>query len=488
MLDFASLSAQMERMLDDESRCAAPFEAIFRATRVLCERAAREGFNGALLGALGQDRVPQNWHPALLLDGESAPDARFFAPAAPANHRVVASDGSQIYADAHQISECYLLHISAISLCYGAQSSAQMTASPHFFWNGMPDDWHEAAAKNGSVVVRELIDARRHIAELDALAQLLENSNDQARNPQSPNFENLNSAQSRAETFSLQNSSAPNFDIEYSKQKNHRDETHSEGAEKPGVVAQNGARENIAVSNGLSNVAVLGMGDGIFDLRVSSQNAWRDWAQSENERVLDRLRNCGQPICGYIAASRATDVVTSLRVLASEWSLETQSATDMARLSDARLFDEWLPARARSAVFVSRRNLPQSSTRNAHAPSADTPNANTQNAHKPGAENASRHQTCFFYLKIEAGNVARIEFPIWVAQNALWLEQIHALTLAQIERGDGYPICLMEAHEHAVVRAAERETFYALLEEMMLRRGISAQTSSKNRSKARPLV
>jgi NurA-like 5'-3' nuclease len=91
-------------------------------------------------------------------------------------------------------------------------------------------------------------------------------------------------------------------------------------------------------------------------------------------------------------------------------------------------------------------------------------------------------------LKIEESDVARLEFPIWVAQRDDWLDQIHALTLAQIEKGDGYPLALMEAHEQAVVRGEEREMFYALLEELMMKRNLSPRRSSKNRSKARPLV
>ncbi len=398
MLDFAILSSQMEKMLDDEASRPQSLDGAFDLSRELCERSVENDFNGTIADALNHERVPQNWHPAQLLDNSMAPNTSFMVTNAPDDYRIVASDGSQIYADAHQISDCYLLHLSAIDLHYGQNGSAQMSATPHFFWNGMDDDWHNAASQSGSIVVRELIDARRHVAELDELARLLEEQSD---------------------------------------------------------------------------VPTLGISDGIFDLRISSQQAWRDWAQNENERALDRLRSCGQPICGYIAASRATDVVTSLRVLANEWSSENEETsaiiTQMARLSDARLFDELLGNGARSPVFLSRRNQ-QSSTG------------------KPTNANASRHQTCFFYLKIEDNNVARLEFPIWVAQNADWLDQIHALTLAQIERGDGYPISLMEAHEHAVVRGADREMFYQLLEELMTSRGLSAQRSSKNRSKTRPLV
>lgn len=414
-------------MLDDDSSRPLPLKNVLGAARNLCARSIADNWNGTISQAIEADRVPTNWHPAQLLDDAARADAVLLAPTAPQNHRVVASDGSQIYADAHQISDCYLLHISAVDLRYGVAPAAQLNATPHFFHAALPDDaWHKASSQGAAILGRELIDARRHIAELDELARLLETSN----------VEEI--AGKRA--ISL-NGIAPN-----------------------GIATSETATQKIATNE----IATLGLGDGIFDLRVSSQHAWRDWAQSENDRVLDRLRACGQPICGYIAASRATDVVTALRVLASEWESETAASAEMASLSDTRLFNELLPRGARSTTFVSRRNF-ASSTRN-------------------GAPNTSRHQTAFFYLKIDESDVARLEFPIWVTERAEWLDRMHALVLAQVEKGDGYPIAAMEAHEHAVVRGEEREMFYALLEDLMMKRGLSPRRSSKSRSKSRPLV
>jgi NurA-like 5'-3' nuclease len=91
-------------------------------------------------------------------------------------------------------------------------------------------------------------------------------------------------------------------------------------------------------------------------------------------------------------------------------------------------------------------------------------------------------------LKIDEGNVARVEFPRWVAEPPGWLDRLHALLTSQIEKGGGYPVALMEAHEQAVVRGSERDLFYQLLEERMTARGWQPRRSAKNLSKSRPLV
>jgi hypothetical protein len=52
----------------------------------------------------------------------------------------------------------------------------------------------------------------------------------------------------------------------------------------------------------------------------------------------------------------------------------------------------------------------------------------------------------------------------------------------------GYPIALAEAHQHAVVRGAERELFYEMVTAVLLRRGMRATISPKNLGKRRMTV
>jgi len=396
MLDFQSLAAQIQTLLDETPEGFDPRAMALDAARRACASCDGDGsFNATIRGAMKNAMIPESWHPALLLDdaarlcgGETAPDA-------PLPHCVAAADGSQIYPDAHQIDSCYLLNLSGVALRYddpqarGSETdNAILAATPHLFGFAPDDLWHAAARE--SFINREFVDARRHVAELDELAQLLE--------------------------------SAP-------------------------------------------CALTIGLGDGIFDLRVAASQGWKTFAEAENLRALDRLRATHCPVGGYIAASRATDVVTALRVVAMSGG-DAGGDEVLAGLSDVRLFNALLSDGERSPVFGATRGQSRGAS----------------------AGEGARHATCFFYLKIESNEVARIEFPIWVAQSAGWIEILHAIVLAQISKGDGYPIALMEAHEHAVVRAAERETFYALLEDAMLARGLAPRRSAKSRSKTRPLV
>ncbi|HID11396.1 MAG TPA: DNA double-strand break repair nuclease NurA [Candidatus Latescibacteria bacterium] len=90
----------------------------------------------------------------------------------------------------------------------------------------------------------------------------------------------------------------------------------------------------------------------------------------------------------------------------------------------------------------------------------------------------------FFYLDT-GWEVARVEVPIWVAEDPALLAFVHACLLDQVEKGRGYPVALSEAHEQAAVRGRDREQFYRMVEEALVRGGIKAERSRKGVSKRR---
>ncbi|MEB3311794.1 MAG: DNA double-strand break repair nuclease NurA [Snowella sp.] len=77
----------------------------------------------------------------------------------------------------------------------------------------------------------------------------------------------------------------------------------------------------------------------------------------------------------------------------------------------------------------------------------------------------------FCYVNVGT-EIARIEFPAWVAQDSHLLDQSLAIMLAQVNKGYGYPVAIAEAHNQAVVRSGDRARFFALLEHQMLRSGL----------------
>ena len=73
--------------------------------------------------------------------------------------------------------------------------------------------------------------------------------------------------------------------------------------------------------------------------------------------------------------------------------------------------------------------------------------------------------------------------PGWVVANEERLNLAMALVLDQVERGYGYPAALIEAHECAVIGAADREMFQRLLGEHVVAFGLPEDSSAKARSK-----
>lgn len=68
----------------------------------------------------------------------------------------------------------------------------------------------------------------------------------------------------------------------------------------------------------------------------------------------------------------------------------------------------------------------------------------------------------FCYLNV-GPEIVRLELPAWVAKDEKMLNRVCQVALDQSAKGQGYPVCLAEAHEQAVVKGADREFFYQLL-------------------------
>ncbi len=171
-------------------------------------------------------------------------------------------------------------------------------------------------------------------------------------------------------------------------------------------------------------------------------------------------------LAAYISYPRSADVVNALRVAlcphdVADCERNCSSKRDRAcdavvGLQDADLFEAILDVGQRSSVFASGSKFVR--------------------------QHYGEHQMCFFYLKLEE-EVARIEIPQWIAQRDSLVDMVHALVLDQCRRGHGYPVALMEAHEKAVVTAADREGFRLLLEQAMADERIDMRSSGKSRSK-----
>jgi len=84
----------------------------------------------------------------------------------------------------------------------------------------------------------------------------------------------------------------------------------------------------------------------------------------------------------------------------------------------------------------------------------------------------------FVYLDV-GSEVVRLEVPAWIAQDREKLDYLCSIAIDQSEKGRGYPVCLAEAHEQAVVKGGDREFFYHLLQKIGLDQQKSIRLSQK---------
>lgn len=186
---------------------------------------------------------------------------------------------------------------------------------------------------------------------------------------------------------------------------------------------------------------------------------------------LERARQHGIPVLGYISRPRSRDVVNTLRVsLCPEQTPDSDRCayererqppcTTILPMTDQLLFAAVLERGERTQIFGSASRI---------------------------LEAYQEHRVEFCYLHVGA-EVVRLEMPRWVTTNPSLLALAHAVAFDQAQKGLGYPIALAEAHQHAVIRGSERELFYNMVTKAFLQRGVQTAISPKNLRKRQMTV
>ena len=196
------------------------------------------------------------------------------------------------------------------------------------------------------------------------------------------------------------------------------------------------------------------------------------------ERLLDRgflvyledMRKLGKDrklaLASYISYPRSTDVVNVLRVALCPHeildtdrhclSCETRECDAVVGIRDRELFASLLEPGERSALFISQSSVVR--------------------------KRYGRHQIHFFYMRV-GDEIARVEVPLWVANDETLLSLAHTLVLDQCRRGQEYPVALSEAHEKAVITGADRENFWQLVDTYLAEERLPTIGSAKSQSK-----
>jgi len=192
---------------------------------------------------------------------------------------------------------------------------------------------------------------------------------------------------------------------------------------------------------------------------------WTPQGESEQEqrRVIDAFcemlamgQEKGTPVAGYVSRPAHRDVVGALRLTLCEPGCGHSPAdlcAKLTHLTDAQLFANLLIRPGdRSPIFGSTQPILRL---------------------YPAAQSVT-----FFYLHT-GSEIARIEIPWWVAEDADLTDRIHVLCFDQACKGQGYPVALSEAHERAVVRGPDRDAFFRLVENAFVRENLPALQTRK---------
>jgi hypothetical protein len=187
--------------------------------------------------------------------------------------------------------------------------------------------------------------------------------------------------------------------------------------------------------------------------------------------IMEEFKDLGVPVAGYISYPGSTDVVNALRVgLCPErvsycnqcpyTELPELPCAPIDGLTDRSLFSTVLKPGEASPVFKSSSKI---------------------------LESYGDHHIHFFYINI-GEEIARVEIPKWVFEDSELLESVHTLIVDQAKKGKGYPVAISEAHEHAVVKAKDRDFFFTLIREAMVKSDFTVTVSRKGLSKRVPGV
>jgi hypothetical protein len=173
------------------------------------------------------------------------------------------------------------------------------------------------------------------------------------------------------------------------------------------------------------------------------------------KRYLEQLDQFYQqqiPLVGYISLPKSKELIALLRNTHAQ-KLLPEAAEEFDTLVDTDLLSFFLPQGHRSTIFEHTSAL---------------------------AKQYPPHLKPYFTFLHVGSEIARVEFPAWIAQDEMLLSRSLRIIQDQCVKGHGYPIALSEAHEQAVVKSPDREQFFRLLGSMTVRHNYRQPHSLKS--------
>ncbi|MBN1426948.1 MAG: DNA double-strand break repair nuclease NurA [Anaerolineae bacterium] len=186
--------------------------------------------------------------------------------------------------------------------------------------------------------------------------------------------------------------------------------------------------------------------------------------------AMTRLLEVQAGLAGYVDRPSSRFVVSMLHLLdipvedVSRGSLSTNGRLE--GLEDIRVYDKLLQPSERTALFI------QMSPQN-------------KEFRKNGGQT---HEIVFFYMNVGASgeppHLARVEIPMWVAQDKAMIATLQALIYHQCQQlMTRYPYILTRADELAVVKGEETRQLNVMIQVAMTRYGLATEQSAKQSGK-----
>jgi len=184
------------------------------------------------------------------------------------------------------------------------------------------------------------------------------------------------------------------------------------------------------------------------------------------QQAMTEINESGAWLAGYIDRPGKRSVLTMLRSLDIDQPgfkiSDLYRSANYAGLSDIDIYGPILKPGQRSPVFreISQHN-------------------NTFRARD------KRNEVCFFYLRTGEGRraLARVDIPMWVAQDPAHVTAVHALVHDQCKILGNYPYVITRADEIAVVSLRDQEELENRIALRLADLGLDAQMTSKQQSK-----
>lgn len=142
--------------------------------------------------------------------------------------------------------------------------------------------------------------------------------------------------------------------------------------------------------------------------------------------LLEEFFELGHTLAGYISYPKSRDLINLLRIAAEQ----EGTVCDFAHMNDSTVANFFLEPGCRSALFESN---------------------------APVVAQYPEHSCPYFFYLNTGNEIARIELPAWMALNNQRLNLTCQIIIDQVEKGNGYPVSLAEAHEQAVITHADKD-------------------------------